>query len=82
MFREALPNPAGVRFTAMLPELNEVRSNFGSCSTIVWDLLSKEGMDVNDNTDLATALATGATDPVYTKRGMSGFFASMIRGRQ
>ncbi|MCR5832296.1 MAG: MinD/ParA family protein [Lachnospiraceae bacterium] len=32
-------------------------------------------------TDLATALETGATDPVYTKRGMSGFFASMIRGK-
>ncbi|MCR5474377.1 MAG: MinD/ParA family protein [Lachnospiraceae bacterium] len=31
--------------------------------------------------DLATALATGATDPVYHKRGMSGFFASMIRGK-
>ena len=30
--------------------------------------------------DLATALETNATDPVYHKRGMSGFFASMIRG--
>ncbi|MBR6159975.1 MAG: MinD/ParA family protein [Lachnospiraceae bacterium] len=32
--------------------------------------------------DLATALANNATDPVYHKRGMSGFFASMIRGKQ
>ncbi|MCR5302089.1 MAG: MinD/ParA family protein [Lachnospiraceae bacterium] len=32
-------------------------------------------------TDLATALETNATDPVYHKRGMSGFFASMIRGK-
>ena len=30
-------------------------------------------------TDLATALDTNATDPVYHKRGMAGFFASMIR---
>ena len=30
-------------------------------------------------TDLATALETNATDPVYHKRGMAGFFASMIR---
>ncbi len=33
-------------------------------------------------TDLATALETGATDPVYHKRGMSGFFANMIRGNR
>ena len=32
--------------------------------------------------DLATALETGATDPVYHKRGMSGFFANMIRGNR
>ena len=31
-------------------------------------------------TDLATALETNATDPVYHKRGMAGFFASMVRG--
>lgn len=31
-------------------------------------------------TDLATALETNATDPVVHKRGMSGFFQSMIRG--
>ena len=31
-------------------------------------------------TDLATVLETGATDPVYHKREMSGFFASMVRG--
>lgn len=31
--------------------------------------------------DLARALETNATDPIYHKRGMSGFFASMIRNR-
>ncbi len=30
-------------------------------------------------TDLATALETNAMDPVYHKRGMAGFFASMIQ---
>lgn len=30
-------------------------------------------------TDLAMALETNATDPVYHKRGMTGFFANMIR---
>ena len=31
--------------------------------------------------DLAQALETNATDPIYHKRGMSGFFASMIRNK-
>lgn len=47
------------RVTSFLPELSEVRSNMGSCSTIVWDMLAQEGIDVNDNTDLATALYYG-----------------------
>lgn len=36
-----------------------IRSNLGSCSTVVWDLLTKEGMDVNKNGKLATALYYG-----------------------
>ena len=47
------------RVTGDLPELNEVRSNLGSCATLVWDLLMKEGMDPNNDTDLATALYYG-----------------------
>ncbi len=47
------------RVTGPLPELNEVRSNIGSCSTIVWDMLTYEGIDVNEDTDLATALYYG-----------------------
>ena len=38
------------RVTGMLPELNEVRSNIGSCATIVRDMLTHEVIDVNDNT--------------------------------
>ena len=45
--------------TVDLPELSEVRSNIGSCSTIMWDLIRKEGLDVNQNKLLATALYYG-----------------------
>ena len=36
-----------------------VRSNLASCSTIVWDLLHQEGIDINGDVDLATALYYG-----------------------
>lgn len=36
-----------------------IRSNLASCSTIVWDLLLKEGYDVNADQHLATALYYG-----------------------
>lgn len=42
-----------------LPELNEVRSFQGSCSTIVWDLLVREGVDINSDEELATAFYYG-----------------------
>jgi len=47
------------RVTSEIPKLSVVRSNMGSCSTIVWDLLKKEDFDVNENPDLATALYYG-----------------------
>ena len=47
------------RVSGKLPLLNEVRSNLGSCSTLMWDLLNKERFDVNENSDLATALYYG-----------------------
>ena len=42
-----------------LPRLHEVRSNLGACSTVVRDLLEKEGVDFNENRKLATALYYG-----------------------
>lgn len=42
-----------------LPELNEVRSNLGACSTIVRELLEAEGWNVNEDKQLATALYYG-----------------------
>ncbi|MCR5674293.1 MAG: DHH family phosphoesterase [Lachnospiraceae bacterium] len=42
-----------------LPAMNEVRSNYGSCSTVFYELLSGEGFDVNADEDLSTALYYG-----------------------
>ena len=45
--------------TVELPKMSEVRSNIGSCSTVVWDMLREEGFDVNMDKKLATALYYG-----------------------
>lgn len=42
-----------------LPELAEVRSNMGSNATVIWDMIRQEGLDVNDDKNLATALYYG-----------------------
>ncbi|MCD8037639.1 MAG: DHH family phosphoesterase [Lachnospiraceae bacterium] len=42
-----------------LPRLSEVRSGLGACSTLVRELLAQEGMDMNDDINLATALYYG-----------------------
>lgn len=42
-----------------LPILREVRSNLGACSTVVRELLKAEGIDINENKNLATALYYG-----------------------
>ena len=42
-----------------LPELSEVRSSIGSCSTIVWSMINDEELDINRNRELATALYYG-----------------------
>ncbi len=42
-----------------LPKLNEVCSSLGSCSTLVWQMLKEEGLDVNADQNLATALYYG-----------------------
>lgn len=45
--------------TYQLPELSEVRSNIGSCCTIVWKMLKDEGFDVNKYDNVPTALYYG-----------------------
>ena len=42
-----------------LPALSEIRSNLGSCSTIMWDLIRSENIDVNSDRNVATALYYG-----------------------
>ena len=37
----------------------EIRSNIGACATVVRELLKAEGIDINDDKDLATALYYG-----------------------
>ncbi len=42
-----------------LPEMNDVRSNYGSCSTVLYELLKAEGIDFNQDEAIATALYYG-----------------------
>ena len=42
-----------------LPAMSEVRSNYGSCSTVLYEMLRAEGIDINADRDLATALYYG-----------------------
>lgn len=42
-----------------LPELNEVRSSYGSCSTIIAKMLEDEGYDIRADEKLSTALYYG-----------------------
>jgi len=45
--------------SSQLPELNEVHSNYGSCATVLFEMLQAEGFDINEDEDLATALYYG-----------------------
>ncbi len=47
------------QLSAPMPELSEIRSYQASCSTIIWDMLRDEGIDVNEDANLATALYYG-----------------------
>ncbi len=42
-----------------LPALHEVRSSYGACATVVWQMLLQAGYDVNRNRKLSTALYYG-----------------------
>ncbi len=42
-----------------LPPLSEVRPRVGSCSTILWDMIREDGVSVDDNQKLSTALYYG-----------------------
>ncbi len=44
---------------APAPEMTLIQSNYGSCSTVLWQLLTDAGYPVNENQKLATALYYG-----------------------
>ncbi len=45
--------------SAELPGMSEVRSNYGSCSTVIFEMLQAEGIDINADRRVATALYYG-----------------------
>ena len=45
--------------TVSLPDRSEVRSNLGSCATLVWDMIRSEGFDPSEDKELSTALYYG-----------------------
>lgn len=47
------------RVSGELPILNEVRTDLGACVTLIWNLLQEEGVDVNKNRKLSTAMYYG-----------------------
>lgn len=64
------------RVSKELPNLHEVQSNLGACSTLVWNMLKAEGIDPNENENLATALYyglytdTGSLEEIYHQKDM------------
>lgn len=45
--------------SGVLPSMSEVRSNYGSCSTVIYKMLLKEGIDINEDENAATAMYYG-----------------------
>ncbi len=64
------------RVERKLPPLCRVESSLGACSTLVWMMLDEEGIDINTDEDLATALYyglykdTGNFDTIYQEKDL------------
>ena len=64
------------RISKKMPTLNEVQSNLGACATLLWNMLKEEGIDPNENENLATALYyglytdTGNLEEIYHEKDM------------
>lgn len=64
------------RVSSALPEMHEVQSNLGACSTLIWNMLKEEGIDPNEDEKLATALYyglftdTGNLEEIYHEKDM------------
>lgn len=44
---------------AKLPGLTQICPGYGSCASLVWQMLREEGININDSSELATALYYG-----------------------
>ena len=64
------------RVSRKMPILSEIQSNLGACSTLLWNMLKEEGVDVNADKKLATALYyglftdTGGLEVIYHQKDM------------
>ncbi len=64
------------RVSKKMPPLSEVQSDLGACSTLLWNMLKEEGINPNEDEDLATALYyglytdTGNFEEIYNEKDM------------
>ena len=64
------------RVNHKMPALSEIQSNLGACATLLWNMLKEEGIDVNADERLATALYyglftdTGGMEVIYHEKDM------------
>lgn len=64
------------RVSRKMPALSEIQSHLGACSTLIWNMLQDEGIVVNENQKLATALYyglftdTGGLEEIYHEKDM------------
>ena len=64
------------RVNRKMPVLCEIQSNLGACATLLWNMLREEGVDVNSDEKLATALYyglftdTGGMEVIYHEKDM------------
>lgn len=64
------------RVNRKMPALSEIQSNLGACATLLWNMLKEEGVDVNEDENLATALYyglftdTGGMEVIYHEKDM------------
>ena len=47
------------QISGTLPEMAALRSNYGSCSTVIFELMQLEDIDINEDVNIATALYYG-----------------------
>lgn len=56
---------------AALPAMQEIHSNYGSCATIIWQMLKEADYDIGQNRNLCTALYYGLYTDTNKLKGVS-----------